>query len=252
MRYLLAILFPWAAFFTIGRVGSGVLCLLLQITILGWLPASLWAMFSVSGYLGDKRSAHLIREMEGRLVPQDKSPEDDFGGHERGPLTLPESPSVVTGSLPAVSISPSVFEKPLPIDSPPLVDSPLLSRLPPNVVKAGAGVICCFLLVAAIFSGGRQQPSIKPLPLVVEFRESLVGFGKVMVVTNTGTETLQTCSVVIHGLDRNNAEPTELGTLPANGYLECGWRELKSGQLNKGSRVTISSPGFYDKSVLVP
>ena len=41
MRLLLAIFFPFLAFFTIGRpFATGIICLILQITVLGWMPAS--------------------------------------------------------------------------------------------------------------------------------------------------------------------------------------------------------------------
>ena len=45
MRLLIAIVLPWFAFFTIGRPFAGILCLLLQITLIGWLPAAIWAAF---------------------------------------------------------------------------------------------------------------------------------------------------------------------------------------------------------------
>jgi uncharacterized membrane protein YqaE (UPF0057 family) len=50
MRYLLALFFPWLAFFTMSKVGQGLICLFLQITVLGWIPATLWAFFSISDY----------------------------------------------------------------------------------------------------------------------------------------------------------------------------------------------------------
>jgi len=40
---LIAVLLPWLSFFLRGKILSGILCLFLQITILGWLPAALWA-----------------------------------------------------------------------------------------------------------------------------------------------------------------------------------------------------------------
>lgn len=39
MRLILAILLPWLQFFTIGRPFAGIICLILQITLIGWLPA---------------------------------------------------------------------------------------------------------------------------------------------------------------------------------------------------------------------
>jgi len=41
MRLLLAIFLPFVVFFTIGRPLSGILCLILQITLIGWLPAAI-------------------------------------------------------------------------------------------------------------------------------------------------------------------------------------------------------------------
>lgn len=55
MRLLLAIFLPFLAFFTIGRPIAGIICLLLQITLIGWLPAALWAVYALSQYKTDKK-----------------------------------------------------------------------------------------------------------------------------------------------------------------------------------------------------
>ncbi len=55
MRLLLAIFLPFLVFFTIGRPIAGIICLLLQLTILGWLPAALWAVYSLNQYKTDKK-----------------------------------------------------------------------------------------------------------------------------------------------------------------------------------------------------
>jgi uncharacterized membrane protein YqaE (UPF0057 family) len=55
MRLVLAILLPFLAFFTIGRPIAGVICLILQITILGWLPAAIWAVYALSQYKTDRK-----------------------------------------------------------------------------------------------------------------------------------------------------------------------------------------------------
>lgn len=55
MRLLLAILLPFVAFFTIGRPIAGVICLLLQITLIGWLPAAIWAVYSLSQFKTDQK-----------------------------------------------------------------------------------------------------------------------------------------------------------------------------------------------------
>lgn len=60
MRILLAILLPWVLFFTIGRPISGTVCLLLQITVIGWIPAALWAVFALNNYKTDKKIARAM------------------------------------------------------------------------------------------------------------------------------------------------------------------------------------------------
>jgi uncharacterized membrane protein YqaE (UPF0057 family) len=55
MRLLLAIFLPFVAFFTIGRPIAGVVCLVLQITLIGWLPAAIWAVYALSQYRTDKK-----------------------------------------------------------------------------------------------------------------------------------------------------------------------------------------------------
>jgi len=50
MRYLVALFFPWISFFTMGKVGQGFLCLLLQCTLVGWLPATIWAFVTIGSY----------------------------------------------------------------------------------------------------------------------------------------------------------------------------------------------------------
>jgi uncharacterized membrane protein YqaE (UPF0057 family) len=55
MRLLIAIFLPFLAFFTIGRPFSGVFCLILQLTIVGWVPAAIWASYAVGQYKTDKK-----------------------------------------------------------------------------------------------------------------------------------------------------------------------------------------------------
>ncbi|QBR00537.1 YqaE/Pmp3 family membrane protein [Paraburkholderia pallida] len=55
MRLLIAIVLPWLLFFTIGRPISGIICLILQITLIGWIPAAIWAVYSLSQYKTDRK-----------------------------------------------------------------------------------------------------------------------------------------------------------------------------------------------------
>jgi len=56
MRLLLAIFLPFTVFFTIGRPFAGILCLILQLTLIGWLPAALWAVYALSQTRPKRRS----------------------------------------------------------------------------------------------------------------------------------------------------------------------------------------------------
>ena len=62
MRLILAIVLPWLAFFTMGRPFAGLVCLLLQLTVIGWVPAALWAVFSLSQYTTDKKIQRALAE----------------------------------------------------------------------------------------------------------------------------------------------------------------------------------------------
>ena len=55
MRLFLAILIPWLQFFTIGRPIAGIICLLLQLTLIGWIPAAIWSVFALSQYKTDRK-----------------------------------------------------------------------------------------------------------------------------------------------------------------------------------------------------
>ena len=57
MRLLIALLLPWLLFFTIGRPVAGIVCLILQITLIGWIPAAIWAAYALSQYNTDKKIA---------------------------------------------------------------------------------------------------------------------------------------------------------------------------------------------------
>jgi uncharacterized membrane protein YqaE (UPF0057 family) len=61
VRLLIAFFLPWLTFFTIGRPIAGVLCLVLQITILGWIPATIWAVYALSQYKTDQKIRHAFK-----------------------------------------------------------------------------------------------------------------------------------------------------------------------------------------------
>ncbi len=55
MRFLLALLLPFSVFFTIGRPFAGLLCLILQLTVIGWVPAAIWAVYALSQYKTEQK-----------------------------------------------------------------------------------------------------------------------------------------------------------------------------------------------------
>lgn len=61
---LIAILLPWLSFLLRGKILSGILCLVLQITIIGWLPAAIWAVVSLNNSRADSRNKALIKAIK--------------------------------------------------------------------------------------------------------------------------------------------------------------------------------------------
>ena len=57
MRLIIAILLPFLLFFTIGRPLAGIISLILQVTLIGWLPAAIWAVYALSRYDTDRKIA---------------------------------------------------------------------------------------------------------------------------------------------------------------------------------------------------
>lgn len=62
MRLIIALILPWLTFFTIGRPIAGVICLIMQITLIGWVPATIWAVYSLSQYHTDKKIERALQQ----------------------------------------------------------------------------------------------------------------------------------------------------------------------------------------------
>ena len=63
---LLALTLPWLSFILRGKILSGIFCLILQCTLIGWLPAALWAINSRSNAKTEKK----LNQIENRLTKQ--------------------------------------------------------------------------------------------------------------------------------------------------------------------------------------
>jgi len=55
VRLLLALLLPFTVFFTIGKPFQGIFCLILQITLIGWVFAAIWAVYALSNWKTDQK-----------------------------------------------------------------------------------------------------------------------------------------------------------------------------------------------------
>lgn len=57
---LIAILLPWLSFLLRGKIVAGIICLVLQVTLIGWLPAMLWAVISRSNERSERSIEKLL------------------------------------------------------------------------------------------------------------------------------------------------------------------------------------------------
>ncbi len=63
---LIAIFFPFLSFFLRGRIFTGIICLILQITVIGWIPAAIWAVISLQNSRADRRTSKIIKAMKNK------------------------------------------------------------------------------------------------------------------------------------------------------------------------------------------
>lgn len=66
MKYLIAIVLPPLGMLLVGRIGLALVCLLLQVTILGWPLAAIWAVLVVNNAEHDKRLRRALQAQQQR------------------------------------------------------------------------------------------------------------------------------------------------------------------------------------------
>ena len=44
INIIICFIAPWLAMFLAGKVWQGVLCIILHLTVIGWIPATIWAL----------------------------------------------------------------------------------------------------------------------------------------------------------------------------------------------------------------
>ena len=62
---LLAILLPGLSMLINGHLLKGILCFILQITVIGWIPAAIWGVASRSQDLAEKRHPETLEVLKG-------------------------------------------------------------------------------------------------------------------------------------------------------------------------------------------
>ncbi|UFH34734.1 YqaE/Pmp3 family membrane protein [Flavobacterium acetivorans] len=63
MRYVIAFFLPWLSLILQGKILSGIICLFLQITIIGWIPACIWAFTALNRMYADRRTQKIVKEI---------------------------------------------------------------------------------------------------------------------------------------------------------------------------------------------
>jgi uncharacterized membrane protein YqaE (UPF0057 family) len=61
-----AVLLPWLALLLEGHLFQAAFCLGLQITVLGWIPASIWAVAVVKEGRREREYRQMLRLLRGR------------------------------------------------------------------------------------------------------------------------------------------------------------------------------------------
>ena len=74
MRLPIAMILQWLMFFTIGRPFAAICCLLLQCTVIGWLPATIWAVCALSLYETDQKIKKALTDPSKKSLVQNVSP----------------------------------------------------------------------------------------------------------------------------------------------------------------------------------
>lgn len=66
MMFAVAVILPWLALMLRGRIFQGILCLILQITLIGWLPAAIWAVMVVNSDNEERRHRELLSSLHNK------------------------------------------------------------------------------------------------------------------------------------------------------------------------------------------
>ena len=63
MLYLVAVIVPPLAVLLAGKPFQAIISFILQLTLIGWVPATIHALFVVNNYYADRRANRMMQAM---------------------------------------------------------------------------------------------------------------------------------------------------------------------------------------------
>ncbi|MBK1963379.1 YqaE/Pmp3 family membrane protein [Campylobacter novaezeelandiae] len=64
MRLIICFILPWLGFLTIKRPFAALICLILKITLIGWLPAMIWAIYALNQYKVEQKISKALKDKQ--------------------------------------------------------------------------------------------------------------------------------------------------------------------------------------------
>jgi uncharacterized membrane protein YqaE (UPF0057 family) len=64
MIFALAVLLPFLALLLRGKIVQSILCLILQVTLIGWIPAVIWAVLVIQNDNAERRHKEVIATLK--------------------------------------------------------------------------------------------------------------------------------------------------------------------------------------------
>ncbi|HVS38908.1 MAG TPA: hypothetical protein VMS17_25345 [Gemmataceae bacterium] len=117
------------------------------------------------------------------------------------------------------------------------------------ILVIGIGAISYFVANNDKPGGSNPFNMVKPpVPVVISYRESSVGQGKVAIFSNQTSNRL-TITVEFHNEQFNKSKTVTLDLDP-NSKMEIGW--LEGWKFLSGETITVSHPDWSSKTVTVP
>ncbi len=109
-------------------------------------------------------------------------------------------------------------------------------------------VLCSLLLrsslLGAILLLAACGQTLEPPPLDIAHRDSLLGAGRILQITNTGSETI-TCPQVRIETPAGDIKNHNLGALASGERVELGWKKLGGFEITRGAEVTFECEGYF-------